>query len=276
MNPFAHARPVRSMVYACLIFLAVVGVGRACGESVDGMSRLPAGEYRPLFRRTSEPSAMVVAPFLLDRNPITRGQYLEFVTACPSWRRSRVSRLFADATYLAEWKADLDPGTDADPDVLRRPVVQVSWFAARAYAAWRGRRLPTTSEWERAAAEGFTEVDGRRDRAFQTAVAHWYASRAPEVLPAVGLGRPSLHGIHDLHGLIWEWTEDFNASMVTGDAREDTGLERQLFCGAGSVGASERSDFPAFMRAGFRSSLKAAYTVSNLGFRCAADAPPLP
>jgi sulfatase modifying factor 1 len=77
--------------------------------------------------------------------------------------------------------------------------------------------------------------------------------------------------VRDLHGLIWEWTSDFNSAIVTGDARGDTGIERQLFCGSGSLGAGDRNAFPAFMRFGFRSSLKASYTVHNLGFRCARD-----
>ena len=59
--------------------------------------------------------------------------------------------------------------------------------------------------------------------------------------------------------------------MVTGDSRGDTGLDRQLFCGSGAQGAKDRSDFPAFMRFAYRSSLKAGYTVHNLGFRCAQD-----
>ena len=62
-------------------------------------------------------------------------------------------------------------------------------------------------------------------------------------------------------------------ALVTGDARGDTGLERQLFCGAGSLGASDRGNYAAFMRFGFRSSLRAGYTVHNLGFRCAKDMP---
>jgi sulfatase modifying factor 1 len=80
-----------------------------------------------------------------------------------------------------------------------------------------------------------------------------------------------LFGFFDLHGLVWEWTSDFNSAIVTGDARGDTGLDRQLFCGAGSAGAKDTGNFPAFMRYGFRSSLKAPYTVHNLGFRCAKD-----
>jgi formylglycine-generating enzyme len=61
---------------------------------------------------------------------------------------------------------------------------------------------------------------------------------------------------------------------VTGDARGDSGLERQLFCGAGSLDASNRSDYAGFMRFGFRSSLRAGYTVPNLGFRCAMNIAP--
>src|SRR5262249_33957477 len=89
----------------------------------------------------------------------------------------------------------------------------------------------------------------------------------PETLPAVGKGPANFYGVRDLHGLIWEWVADFNTALVTGDARGDTGLDRQLFCGSGSEGAKDRADFPPFMRYGFRSSLKASYTVHNLGFR---------
>ena len=89
------------------------------------------------------------------------------------------------------------------------------------------------------------------------------------ILPRVGNGRPNFLGVHDLHGLVWEWTSDFNSAMITGDAREDSGLDRQLFCGAGSLNASDRANFAAFMRFGFRSSLRASYAIHNLGFRCA-------
>ena len=63
-------------------------------------------------------------------------------------------------------------------------------------------------------------------------------------------------------------------AMVTGESRADTGLERDLFCGSGAAGARDPSDYAAFMRAGYRSSLRANYAVPNLGFRCAVDADP--
>jgi len=123
---------------------------------------------------------------------------------------------------------------------------------------------------------GFTTADGAKESEFVQAVARWYATPASASLPAAGSGRANFHGVRDLHGLVWEWTSDFNSAMVTGDARGDSGLDRQLFCGAGSIGAKDTANFPAFMRFGFRSSLKAAYTVHNLGFRIAADTKPSP
>jgi len=72
-----------------------------------------------------------------------------------------------------------------------------------------------------------------------------------------------------MHGLIWEWTENFNNSLVTGESRSDSTLNQQMFCGSAAIGAVDPSDYAAFMRYGFRSSLEAKYTVSSLGFRCA-------
>jgi formylglycine-generating enzyme required for sulfatase activity len=40
------------------------------------------------------------------------------------------------------------------------------------------------------------------------------------------------------------------------------------FCGAGAATAADATDYATFMRYAFRSSLRASYTVRNLGFRC--------
>ena len=243
-----------------------------------GMVLIPAGLYRPLLRDKNDLPAVPVAAFLLDERPVTNAEFLAFVRDQPKWRRSRVSRLFADEIYLLHWAGDLALGPAAPADA---PVVNLSWFAARAYAAWRGARLPTVAEWERAATAGYATDDGmKRELEFRTAVFSWLARPTPDPLPAVGHGRPNLHGARDLLGLVWEWTDDFNTAMVTGESRADSGLERNLFCGAGSVSATDKEDYPAFMRIGFRSSLRANYSVPNLGFRCAEDlaaqAPPNP
>lgn len=260
-----------AFIVAVVVTLSGSQTGRADdSRSITNLATVPAGSYLPLFQAADTPRAVKVGAFQLDRFPVTNAEYLEFVRQQPRWQRSQVKRLFADEHYLQHWAGDLDPGPAVQPD---QPVVWVSWFAAKAYATWRGQRLPTVAEWEYAAAASPTRIDGANDPAFQRALRQWYSTPSPKTLPRVGAGLANVFGIHDLHGLVWEWTADFNSATVTGDARGDTGIERQLFCGAGSVGARDPANFPAFMRYGFRSSLKAAYTVHNLGFRCARDLP---
>jgi sulfatase modifying factor 1 len=231
-----------------------------------GMALIPTGDYAPLLRTKDEPERVSVAAFWLDARPVTNAEFLEFVRVNPVWRRSRVSPLFADRGYLGDWADDLELGPGAPAD---SPVVRVSWFAARAFAKAHGKRLPTTSEWERAAAAGFSTPLGATEPGFAQAILGWLSRPTPSPLPSVGAGRPNFFGVHDLHGLVWEWVVDFNTAMTTGESRADTGLERNLFCGAGAVGARDMSDYPAFMRIGMRSSLQANYTVPNVGFRCA-------
>jgi len=250
-----------------LIVLALL-TGAAVQAAEPDMARVSNGIFRPLFRSQTDLKEEPVKSFRLDAVPVTNEKFLEFVRANPRWQRSRVKRIFTDDNYLKHWASDLDPGTNAHPD---QPVVWVSWFAAKAFAQWQGKRLPTLAEWEWAAAASPTLADGSRDAAFQRDIFRWYSTPSPVVLPAVASGPSNFWGVRDLHGLVWEWVSDFNSATVTGDARGDTGLDRQLFCGAGAIGARDPGNFPAFMRYGFRSSLKAAYTVHNLGFRCAKD-----
>ena len=251
-----------------VLFLALVhGLGAA--EAVR-MVTIPAGVYVPLQRSTKDAPEVRVAAFLLDTRPVTNAEFLAFVTAHPKWRRSQVSRLFADSSYLEHWTGDLEPGPTAPADA---PVVRISWFAARAFARAGGKRLPSTAEWELAAGAGYTRPDGRNDEALNRDLYAWLARPVPAVQRAVASGRPNFLGAYDLHGLVWEWVDDFKTAMVTGESRADSGLERDLFCGAGSVGAKDTTDYAAFMRQALRSSLKANNTTTALGFRCARNLP---
>ncbi|HRP70471.1 MAG TPA: SUMF1/EgtB/PvdO family nonheme iron enzyme, partial [Turneriella sp.] len=89
--------------------------------------------------------------------------------------------------------------------------------------------------------------------------------------PRLGTGLKSPQGVHDLHGLIWEWVDDFNSSTVTGDSRADTDTNSNMFCGATALTGSDLRNYTAYMRYGMRSSLKGNYTGLNLGFRCAKE-----
>lgn len=237
------------------------------GAEPSAMAEIPAGLYEPSFRQPNEPASVPVSSFLIDAKPVTNLEFLEFVQAQPEWRRSKVKRLFADDQYLSHWAGDLEIGEGN----ARLPVTRVSWFAARAYARWKGKRLPTTAEWEYVAQASRSLPNGSSDAEFRAELFAAYTAPTPDQLPPVCAGAPNYFGVHDMHGLVWEWVADFSTSMVTGDARGDTGLDRQLFCGSGAQGAKDIGDFPAFMRFAFRSSLRASYTVPNLGFRCVKD-----
>ncbi|MEO5618782.1 MAG: formylglycine-generating enzyme family protein [Candidatus Eisenbacteria bacterium] len=236
------------------------------------MVRIPAGSYLPLY---SPPPADAgtnslparrkpVVAFLMDVRPVTNAEFLAFVREHPEWRRSRVRPLFADAGYLRHWSDDLVPG---DLALANSPVVNVSWFAARAFLNAHGKQLPSVDQWEYVAAASESRRDASRDSTFLDRLRRWYASPSPSRLPAVGTTFRNFYGLEDMHGLIWEWTLDFNSALVTGESRGDNSLERSLYCGAGAAGATDFKNYAAFMRFAFRSSLQARYGVANLGFR---------
>lgn len=227
--------------------------------------RVPAGSFVPLFLQKGE-MATEVAGFELDRRQVTRGEYLDFVRANPRWRRSQVKPVFADPGYLADWAGDFDVGDDDD---ARRPVTQVSWFAAKAYCEAQGARLPTVAEWEYTAAASATERDGSRDPEFTQWLLELYTRPAPRPLPLVGTGFKNAYGIFDLHGPVREWVLDYNTVMVSDDSRGVGVRDQQLYCAAGAVGSTRTDDYAAFLRYTFRSGLNGRSTVENLGFRCA-------
>lgn len=254
---------MRALLLSLLLGLALAG--SAAAERGPRMARIPAGRYVPLFIN-GRPSVQVDA-FALDRHPVTRAEYLAFVRAQPRWQRGRVPRAFAGTGYLASWPAALSVGTEVD---ARRPVTEVSWFAARAFCTWRGARLPTTDEWEYAALASETSRNASRDRAFIARVLQLYRTPRP-VPPVVGSGFRNAYGVSDLHGVVWEWVLDFNSVLISDDSRATSGRDHPLFCAAGVVGATDPNNYPAFLRYGFRAALEGRTTVGSLGFRCAQE-----
>jgi formylglycine-generating enzyme required for sulfatase activity len=206
-----------------------------------------------------------VGSFWLDKHPVTNERYLEFVRANPEWRKSRIKPLFSDTRYLERWSSDLKL---RNPKESKSPVTHVSWFSAQAYCEWKGKTLPTVDQWEYAA----FDRDKAGAEAVKRRILEWYSTPTPKVVPVVGNKRSKNgFGVYDLHGLVWEWTLDFNSAIQGQEAREGGATDANLFCGNGSQGASDATDYASFMRYGFRSSLKANYTVANLGFRCAKE-----
>jgi formylglycine-generating enzyme required for sulfatase activity len=251
-----------------IIFFAQLLVANKPGFQNQEMSIIPAGIYTPLYVDDTTDQSVKVESFLIDKYPVTNEQFLEFVKKNPKWKRSNVTKLFADQNYLMHWESDEKLGQQVNP---KSPVINVSWFAAKAYAEFHDKRLPTVAEWELAAMADENHADGYKNDKYISRIISWYSKPNSESLPPVGSVFKNYYGVHDMHGLVWEWTRDFFNALVTGESRASNGINRNLFCGNGSVGATDFTNYPAFMRFAFRSSLKANYTTRNLGFRCAMD-----
>jgi formylglycine-generating enzyme required for sulfatase activity len=244
----------------------VVASSHGAQAGKPSTARVGPGTYLPFYPVTPKEREVPIQAFELDKLPVTNGDFLAFVKESPKWRRDKVNRLFADEHYLQHWSGPDELGNKVDP---RQPVVSVSWFAAKAYCAARGARLPTESEWEFAAAASEKMPDSRGDLEFRERILAWYSKPNPGSLPRVG-GPPNYWGVSNLHGLLWEWVLDFNSTLVGTDGRDSGGKELR-FCGGGALAADDKTDFASFMRTAFRSALHADYTTKNLGFRCAMD-----
>ncbi|HEX8361449.1 MAG TPA: formylglycine-generating enzyme family protein [Longimicrobium sp.] len=242
--------------------LLLSAASAASAGPAPGMARIPGGRYEPLF--VNGAATVEVPSFHLDRYPVTRGEYLEFVRANPRWRRGRAPAALVGRAYLGSWPGALDAGA-----VPRRPATEVSWFAARAYCAWRDKRLPTTDEWEYVARADETRLDASRNAPFIARLLDLYTTRGARVNARVGSTFVNRHGVADMHGLVWEWTEDFNSLLVSDDSRATAGRDHQLFCAAGVIGATDPRNYPAFLRYGVRATLEGRSTTSGTGFRCA-------
>lgn len=236
-------------------------------QAQEGMAQIKGGTYIPLYGVDS--TAVTIADFSMDVYPVTNADYLEFVKEFPEWQKSLVKGLFADGNYMVDWESDLlfDKTLSAEA-----AITNVSWFAAKKYCECKGKRLPNIDEWEYAAMADETTADARKKESYNQKILDWY--EAPKSFDKkIGSTIKNYWGIYDLHGLVWEWTMDFNSVLISGESRKDVDKDSNLFCGSAAVGASDLMNYAAFMRYAFRGSMKANYSVKSLGFRCAKDIP---
>lgn len=250
-----------------LVLIALLG-SAIQAEMSDEMAAVGPGELHSVLPPSEAVDVVHVRAFQLDKLPVTNGQFLAFVRSHPQWRRDEVVRLFANKGYLARWRGPLELGPEVE---AQQPVTNVSWFAATAYCESRSARLPTWYEWEFASAADEKRANARNDPAWRQKILGEYTTTGHRTLNAVGGGRPNFYGIHDLHGLVWEWVQDYNALLVGADNREQGGADKLKFCGAGALAMENKEQYAVLMRVALLSSMEAAYSTRNLGFRCAQD-----
>ena len=246
---------------ASLWLVLAVGTGQALAADYK---LVVGGHFASVLPADDKAADISVVSFELRVAPVSNAEFLAFVTAHPVWQRDQVARIFADDQYLSHWPMPGEiEGTQRD-----QPVTHVSWFAAQAFCESEGARLPTWSEWEFAAAADATRKDARSDPAWREQILSWYSRPSNSPLATVGGGPANIYGIRNLHGLVWEWVDDFNALLVSVDSRDQSDPDRLKFCGAGAMSLRDLDNYAVLMRIAMLSALKASDTTANVGFRC--------
>jgi iron(II)-dependent oxidoreductase len=265
-------------VGAALALVLVGPPGPAPGPGVawaDGVMLIEAGAFwmgsdsdapdeGPMHR-------VYVRDFWLDRNKVTNRELAEFLEARGLRSPEGVAYFDRDDPDARIHRRDGRFG--ADPGFEEHPAVEVSWFGARDYCLWRGRRLPTEAEWEKAA----RGVDRRRypwgdeppDPERAVVGRAYNATERGDLRPA-GAG-PT--GVQDLLGNLREWTA---SAYRPYPYRPDDGRERAAPDADHVVRGASHDDPPDALRVtirrhssydGGRGGL--AHGHHHTGFRCA-------
>ena len=231
----------------------------------EGMVEIPAGSFQmgrahalpddgrkwyPHLLQDDRPVHEVsLGAYRLDVRETTSREYAEFVAAGK-----------ADPPYYWRGKRP-EAGREDDP------VANVTWAEADAYCRWRGKRLPTEAEWERACRG---EDDGRKypwGEEGPDGRARFDSVEGPQ---AVCSFEQTGAGLCDMAGNVWEWTADFYAldyySNAPGVDPQGPASGRYRVLRGGSW-----ADASKYLTCAYRSYARPAERSPNIGFRCAAD-----
>lgn len=160
-------------------------------------------------------------------------------------------KVFLDTYYIdkfevtnVQYKVCVEEGvceqpTDAtnfnNSDYAQHPVVWVDWNMARTYCEWRGARLPTEAEWEKAArgTDGRTYPWGEK-------LDSTYANYGKRINNTTSVGEypkgVSPYGAYDMAGNVWEWVDSWYDAYPGNEASEtDFGTTYRSIRGGGKM-----------------------------------------
>ena len=151
------------------------------------------------------------------------------------------------------------------------PIVNVTWFDAKAYADWAGTALPTEAQWEKAA----RGTDGRLyawgNKWSEDTSVHSVGKTAPVGSCPTGA---SPYGALDMTGNVWQWCADwydpdyYATSPLTNPPGPETGTIRVLRGGSWGFNVTE------FFRVTYRNRCSPGCKYGDYGFRCVSNEPP--
>ncbi|MDI3390148.1 SUMF1/EgtB/PvdO family nonheme iron enzyme [Streptomyces sp. B-S-A8] len=205
--------------------------GKYVRHPKDGkpMACVAAGIY--LSGEDGEPE--FVDEFYIDAHPVTNADYARFVVATGH----HPPKHWPEGSPLRE--------------LYDHPVVEVSWLDASAYADWAGKRLPSASEWEKAArgTAGKTFPWGEQPTPAKCNVRETGIESTTPVSKYHSGASP--YGVYDMVGNVWEWLRT-PADRKTGTYQlKGSAFSSFLFQGAPSS-YNEAADFMQDDDTGFR------------------------
>jgi iron(II)-dependent oxidoreductase len=260
---------------AALLLLTASAVS---AQSPPELVEVPAGAFtmgRDDGPEDERPAHRVTLPrFLIDRLPVTHADFAAFLEA---------RGLEGDAAGRRYRRYDHDDGDArihrvagrwrADSGLENHPVNEVTWAGARDYCAWKGKRLPTEAEWEKAArgtdARRYPWGDAPPDAQRARFGAGWTETVAVDALPAGA----SPYGALDMAGNQWEWVSSLYKPYPwrADDGRED--LNAGGVRGTRGGGHDSAATQLTTTERGRTVSRAPQAGHHNIGFRCARSVP---